>query len=106
MNSTINSVHDNTMNLKVRSYTKTIIANMGKMMRCEFVKKDGSVREMYFIPRNAWNEQNGIETTVQGRAMIETKCGKNMITVCEFLGDGKFQPRTINLEKVLSLEVC
>lgn len=105
MNSTITSINDNTMNLKVREYTKTLIANKGKLFKAVFKKIDGSLREMVFTIATNWNSLNGITTTDWGKGMIATKCRKNMATVCEKISDGTFRPRTLNLSTITSLSV-
>lgn len=105
MNTTIVEVNNNTMNLKVRELTKKLIANSGKLFKATFTKGDGSVREMIFSIATNWNNLCGITTTEQGKKMISTKCKKNILSVCEKIGEGMFQPRSISLEKVISLDV-
>lgn len=105
MNASITTINNNTMNLDVRELTKMIISGNGKLFRAVFTKKDGSVRTMVFTPSIGWNRLNGIDTTSVGAKMVNTKCGRNMATVCERLDNGVFQPRTLNLEKVISLEL-
>jgi len=106
MNTTIISINDNTINQKVRDLTERLISWRGKRVRVEFVKKDGSNRKMVIIPRNAWNEMNGLESTQSGRKMVATKCDRNMATVTEILEEGKFQPRTLNLATVTVMELA
>jgi len=106
MNTTITSVAGKTNNDKVRVYAAQLIAWAGKRVRVRFVKKDMSERTMTIVPRNAWNAQNGIETTLWGKRMIRTKVSRNMVTVCELLESGMFQPRTIALDRVLAMELA
>lgn len=112
MNTTITNINDNTMNLKVREYTKYLIANRGKLFKAVFTKKNGEEREMMFTIATNWNNLNGIgETTKEGRKMVATKCARNMATVCEKVMDAvgdiaSFRPRTLNLGTIKSLVIC
>ena len=105
MNSTIVSVNDGTMDMRVSEFTKKMIANKGKKFRCQFEKKDGTIRDMIFSPRTGWNEVFGIEGCASGRKMITTKVGRDIITVNEIIEEGKIQPRSISLRKVITLDV-
>jgi len=106
MNTTITSVAATTNSNNAREYAAKMIAWAGKRVRATFIKKDGAIRTMICVPKNAWNEQNGIETTTWGKKMIRTKVSRNMVTVCELLDSGVFQPRTINLGRILALELA
>lgn len=112
MNTTITNINDNTMNMKVREYTKYLISNKGKMFKAIFTKKNGEEREMTFTIATGWNNLNGIATTVSGAKMVASKCAKNIATVCEKVKDSVkggavvFQPRSLNLASIKSLVVC
>ena len=105
MNNTITNINDNTMDFEVRKNTKFLIANKGKTFKAVFEKVDGTIREMIFTIATNWNAMNGLETTWSGKKMVSTKCRKNMATVCEKLDNGVFQPRTLNLASIRSLEI-
>lgn len=106
MNTTIMTVAKNTYSDNVRAFAAVMLAWAGKRVRATFVKKDGTIRTMVCVPRNSWNAQNGIETTASGIRMIRTKVARGMVTVCELLESGVFQPRTINLNRILTLELA
>ena len=104
MNSTIRNINDFTSDMKVRELTKTLIANKGKLFKAVFEKKDGTMRTMVFTTAVNWNTLNGIETTEIGKRMVATKCARDMATVCEKTEEGRFQPRTLPLARVITLE--
>lgn len=104
MNSTIRNINDYTENMKVRKLAQTLIANKGKLFKAVFTKKNGELRTMVFTTAVNWNPLNGIDTTVSGAQMVATKCAHDMATVCEKTEEGRFQPRTLNLATVITLE--
>jgi uncharacterized protein YrrD len=109
MNKSILSVYENTSDSKVMFLADVIIRNRGKRFLAIFVKKDGTVREMEFVPRNEYNRIMGVKTTDSGRNMVAAKCAQDMITVVEFMNVDSLeviQPRTINLRKVIELRVA
>lgn len=109
MNRSILSVYENTNSCKVKFLADIIIRNRGKRFFATFVKKDGTVRKMVFVPRNEYNRMMGIESTNGGRKMVASKCAQDMITVVEFLNVDSLevvQPRTINLRRVIELKVA
>ena len=48
---------------------------------------------------------NGKDTTAIGRKIVAAKVQKDIVSVVEFLGEGRFQPRSINLRTVRKFEV-
>lgn len=105
MNTTIKEINNTTMNPKVLEFARMLVKNPKKVFEATFTKKNGELRKMKFVPNNAWNEQNGIETTAQGAKMVATKCKNGMATVCEMLEAGRFQCRTLNLASVIDLHI-
>ena len=103
MNSTITEISNTTVNPKVLEFARMLVKNPKKVFMATFTKKNGETRQMKFVPNNAWNEQNGIDTTMSGAKMVATKCAKGMATVCEMLEAGKFQVRTLNLATITDL---
>lgn len=100
MNKSIETVALNSKNERVRELTRQLFELAGKRVRVKFVKKDGKIRTMDCVPRNQFNAIFGNESTKSGKAMVETKALRNMITVAEIIDNG-FQARTINLETVI-----
>lgn len=100
MNKSIETVALNSKNERVRELTRQLFELAGKRVRVKFVKKDGNIRTMDCVPHNQFNALFGIESTDRGKAMVETKALRNMITVAEIVDNG-FQARTINLETVI-----
>jgi len=105
MNTSILNVSEDSASETVRQLAEKFIQNRGRKCRVEFVKKDGSLRQMTIIPRQSWNEMNGKDTTAIGRKIVAAKVQKDIVSVVEFLGEGRFQPRSINLRTVRKFEV-
>ena len=106
MNRSIISVNHLTHDEKVRAATAWLIAHRNRMCIAEFVKKDGSVRTMKFLPRNEYNHMLGIVTTEFGRSIVRTKVCRDMIVVAEVCDDNRIQARTINLRTLNSLRLA
>ena len=105
MNTSIINVLNNTSNLKVLEVAKFLLDNRNRKVEVSFLKKDGTVRVMRFVPDSEYNHTFGIKTTQVGRRIVESKCSADMITVQEILEAGRVQPRTVNLNTVLSYRV-
>lgn len=84
-------------------------ANQNRRIRVTFTKKDGSVREMVCIPRQEYNQLIAKPTTEIGRRIVAAKSRLGMIVVAELIstpeGLPSFQPRTINLNTLISMEL-
>ena len=106
MNRSIISVNHLTNDEKVRTATAWLIAHRNRMCIEEFVKKDGNVRTMKFLPRNEYNHMLGIVTTEFGRSIVRTKVRRDMIVVAEVCDDNRIQARTINLRTLNSLRLA
>ena len=113
MNRSILYVDEHTREARVRYFTDMLIRNRNKKFVATFVKKDGSIRSMTFVPRTEYNKLIGKETTAWGREMVKSKARLNMITVTElYVPDGVigshecFRPRTINLNTILDLRLA
>jgi len=109
MNQSIMTSDETTTDAKVREYTDLLICNRGKRFVATFIKQNGDVRSMTFVPRNEYNKLIGIGTTHIGRKIVRSKAMKDMITVVEILSIGcheVIQPRTINLRTIIDLKVA
>ena len=106
MNQSIINVANHTSNLKVLAVAKFLLDNRRRRVRVSFLKKDGSVRTMTFVPDCEFNETFGINTTNFGRKIVASKCRGDMITVQEILDIGTVQPRTVNLRTVIDYRVA
>lgn len=106
MNTTIKSVIEKTEDMTIRENAAKMMAYGDKRIEVVFTKKNGDERKMVCIPKMNWNEMNGIlGVTQQGAKMLATKCLRGMITVAEWLGEGNFVPRTINLGSIKSIKL-
>ena len=103
MNQSITKVAELTSDVDVFKEVQSLIANRNRRCRAKFLKQDGTIREMTFVPHNSWLKTMGLGApTEQGKKMVNTKCHRGMVTVVEvFTGDLGCQhcvrPRTINL---------
>ena len=105
VNQSIETVMDETTIKRVRELTQYLFFHSGERLFAQFVKKNGEVRPMVFVPKAQWNRDHGIVSTEEGKKMVEEKALRNMITVTEIKrnDDGTFteQCRTLNLAKVI-----
>ena len=109
MNNTISAVNLTTNDKNVRKFSDMLLRNPTSKFKATFVKKDGkTVREICFVPNTEWNKLTGNKGCEIGRKIVRTKVQRGMIGVTEMIVDGntfKVQPRTINLNTCLSLEM-
>lgn len=102
MNQSLINVLNHTSSPKVLQAAKFLLDNRRKRVFVEFVKKDGTLRRMVFVPDHEYNETFGIPTTNVGRRIVASKCSVDMITVQEITELGSsVQPRTVNLKTVV-----
>jgi len=103
MNTSIEKIITKTTSDKVREFAAKLMSAGNRKCKVEFVKKDGSLRTMVCSLRTNWNTMNGFDTTKSGLKMLATKVANEMATVTEWLGEGSFRPRTLNLSTITSL---
>ena len=103
MNINLNTIIKTTDDTKVREFAAKLMSAGNRRIRATFIKKDGTERTMVCSVRDTWNGMNGITTTRFGKEMTATKAFKGMVCVTEWLADGCFQPRTLNLSTITSL---
>lgn len=104
MNTTILEVAESSLSPKARAIAEELITSRAKRLLVTFNKKNGSERKMTIVPRNSWNELQGLETTEAGRRMTAAKVAKGIINVVELLPEGRMQPRSITLDRVTRVE--
>jgi len=113
MNTSIQTVRDNTTSEKVRTISQFLLDNDGQRFVAVFEKRNFERRAIKFVPRNEYNAIVGIKTTDVGRRMVKNKALNDMITVMElYTADDEYgqheaiRPRTLDLSRIITLKVA
>lgn len=101
MNLSITEVSKSTTDERIKELTRQLFVNANRRVRVKFIKKNGELRTMEFVPRNQYNAVLGNESTAMGRSIVAAKVRYGMITVCEIVGGVELRPRTVNLATVV-----